>query len=458
MNDQTFSLSTRIERPAAEVFAWHERAGALARLCPPWERVELVAAAGGVRDGATVTVRNKVGPFWTEWRVEHRDYVEGRRFRDVQVAGPFERWEHLHRIEPEGAAACVLCDEITYRLPGGVLGRAVAGDFTRRKLAAMFAWRHERTKADLELASRYGAVQPRRILLAGASGMVGKALVPLLETQGHQVVRLVRRRAAGQGEVYWDPAAGELDVTKLGAVDAVVNLSGENVGAGRWTTPRRERILSSRIDATRTLVTSLGKLARKPAVLVNASAVGFYGERGDEELNEMSASGRGFLSEVCRRWETHAEEAARAGIRTALMRFGVVLSPTGGALAKLLPVFWAGLGGRVGTGQQWMSWVGLDDAVGAIYHAVVDERCAGPVNVVAPEAVTNGDFSAELGKVLGRPTILPVPTGVLRLVLGEMANATLLASTRVVPGRLQETGYRFRQATLDGALRSCLGK
>lgn len=458
MNDETFSLSTRIERPAAEVFAWHERPGALARLCPPWERVELVKAAGGVRDGATVTVRNKLGPFWTEWRVEHRDYVAGRQFRDVQVAGPFARWEHWHRIEPAGPGACRLTDEISYRLPGGSLGRVVAGSFVQRKLAAMFAWRQERTKADLELASRYGAVQPQRILVAGASGMVGKALVPLLETQGHQVVRLVRRRPASEGGVFWNPAAGELDVSALGVVDAVVNLSGENVGAGRWTKGRRDRIVRSRIDTTRTLVEAMTKFPRKPAVFVNASAVGFYGERGDDELTERSAIGSGFLPEVCLGWETHAEEAARAGIRTALLRFGVVLSPTGGALAKLLPVFWAGLGGRVGTGQQWMSWVGLDDAVGAIYHALVTERCVGPVNVVAPEAVTNAVFSATLGRVLGRPAMLPVPAGALRLIFGEMADATLLASTRAVPARLQESGYVFRQATLDGALRSCLGK
>ena len=458
MADATFRRSVRIARPAAEVFAWHERPGALARLCPPWERVELVSATGGVRDGARVTVRNKVGPFWTEWRVEHRDYVAGRQFRDVQVAGPFARWEHLHRIDADGPDACVLTDDIVYRLPGGAPGRAVAGKFTERKLAAMFAWRQERTKADVELASRYGTVRPRRILIAGASGMVGRALVPLLETQGHEVVRLVRRRTEEPDTVYWNPATGEVDAAKLGAVDAVVNLAGENVGAGRWTAARRAAILRSRIDTTKTLVTTLAKMARKPAVFVNASAVGFYGERGDEELTEDSAIGLGFLPEVCLVWETHAEGAARAGIRTALVRFGVVLSPTGGALAKLLPLFRAGLGGRVGHGRQWMSWVGLDDAVGAIYHALLEPRCAGPMNVVAPEMITNAGFSATLGSVLHRPAVWPVPAAVLRLVFGEMADATLLASTRAMPVRLLDTGYAFRHPTLAAALRSGLGR
>lgn len=458
MSDEIFTRSIRIARPAAEVFAWHERPGALARLCPPWERVELVAATGGVRDGARVTLRSKIGPFWSEWRVEHRDYVAGEQFRDVQLAGPFARWEHLHRITPDGAGACVLTDEIVYRLPGGALGRAIAGGFTRRKLAAMFAWRQERTKADLEIAGRYGAVRPMRILVAGASGMMGRALVPFLQTQGHTVVQLVRRAAVGEEEVQWNPAAGELDAAKLAGVDAVINLSGENVGAGRWTTARRENILQSRIATTRTLVTTVANMARKPAVFVNASAVGFYGERGDEELSEESAIGVGFLPEVCLIWETHAEGAARAGIRTVLLRFGVVLSPAGGALAKLLPLFQAGLGGRVGEGKQWMSWVGIDDAVGAIYHALVESRCAGAMNIVAPGAVTNGEFAAILGRVVRRPAVLPVPAGGLRMVFGEMADATLLASTRAVPGRLVGTGYAFRQATLEVALRAVLGR
>ncbi|MCX6954427.1 MAG: TIGR01777 family oxidoreductase [Verrucomicrobia bacterium] len=334
----------------------------------------------------------------------------------------------------------------------------LGGGFARRKLAAMFAWRQERTKADLELATRYGAVKPMRIVVAGASGMMGQTLVPLLETQGHEVVRLVRRPTTAAGEVFWNPAAGEIDLARLGAVDAVVNLSGENVGAGRWTPARREGILRSRIDTTRTLVKAMTGLARRPAVLVNASAVGFYGERGDEELTEASAIGHGFLPEVCLVWETHAEGAARAGIRTALLRFGVVLSPAGGALAKLLPLFKLGVGGPVGNGRQWMSWVGLDDAVGAIYHALVEPRCTGPINVVAPEAVTNGQFATTLGLVLHRPAVLPVPAGVLRLVFGEMADATLLASTRAAPARLQETGYAFREPTLAGALAAGLGR
>lgn len=458
MQNETFKRSVRIERPAAEVFAWHERPGALERLCPPWERVEVVASAGNVRDGSQVTVRNKIGPIWTEWKVQHRDYIAGKQFRDVQLAGPFAQWEHLHRFDADGPGACVLTDEVVYRLPGGALGRALAGNFTRRKLEAMFAWRQLRTKSDIELASQYGPLQPKRILVAGASGLVGRSLVPFLTTQGHTVVKLVRRSTEEVGSVYWNPETGAVDAKQLGEIDAVINLSGENVGAGRWNTTRRAAILRSRIDTSKTLVAMLGKLSRKPVVFLNASAVGFYGHREDEELTEESSVGHGFLPEVCLVWETHAEGAARAGVRTVLLRFGVVLTPSGGALGKLLPIFRMGLGGCVGNGRQWMSWVGIDDAVGAIYHALVESRCVGPVNIVAPQSVRNSEFTHTMGRVLCRPTVLPVPAGILRLIFGEMADATLLASVRAIPAGLLRSGYVFRHSTLEEALRSNLGK
>lgn len=458
MSDETFSLTTRIARPAAEVFAWHERPGALARLCPPWERVELVAATGGVRDGARVTVRNRLGPFWQEWEVEHRDYVAGVQFRDVQLRGPFARWEHLHRIAPDGADACTLTDAISYRLPGGPLGRLAGGGFVASKLAQLFAWRHATTKADLESAARYGVVRPMRILLAGGSGLVGRALEAFLQTQGHTVVRLVRRPARGGAERTWNPASGKIDPAAMDGIHAVVNLSGENIAAGRWTAARREAIRRSRIDATRTLVAAIGRSPEKPAVLVNASAVGIYGDRGDTVLAEDAGSGHDFLAEVCHAWEAEANRVADHGVRPVVLRFGVVLTPAGGALGKLLPLFNAGLGGRVGRGTQWMSWIGSDDVIGAVYHAMLEPRCVGPLNVVAPEPVTNAAFTRILAQTLHRPAVLPVPAVVLRTVFGEMADATLLASTRAVPAALLATDYRFRHPTLAVALAHGLGR
>jgi hypothetical protein len=298
----------------------------------------------------------------------------------------------------------------------------------------------------------------RNVVVAGASGLIGRALVPFLRTQGHTVRRLVRHAPRAADEIFWNPAAGELDPAALEGADTVINLSGENVGASRWTAARREAILRSRVDATKTLVLALKERRERPEVFVSASAVGYYGERGDEVLEETAPIGHGFLPEVCLAWETHAEGAARLGVRTPLMRLGVVLTPAGGALAKLLPFFRAGLGGRAGSGRQWLSWISLDDAVGAIGHAVSDGRCAGPVNTVAPEPVTNAEFAATLARVLRRPAVLPVPAAVLRAALGQMADETLLASTRAVPARLRALGYEFRHPALEAALRHVLGR
>ncbi len=296
-----------------------------------------------------------------------------------------------------------------------------------------------------------------KIVIAGASGLIGGALGPALRAAGHEVFRLVRRDARAGDEIGWDPAKGAIDSARLEGVDGVINLAGENLGAGRWTAARRERILRSRVDATRTLVVAVAKLARKPAVLLSASAVGYYGDRGDEPLTEAAGIGHGFLPEVCLAWETHAEGAARAGIRTVLMRFGLVLARDGGALARMLPLFRLGLGGRLGSGTQWMSWASLNDVVGAIQHALGTAGLRGPVNIVAPGAVTNAEFTRVLARVLHRPAVLPVPRVALRLAVGRgMADEALLASTRAVPEKLLGSGYAFRYPELETALRAML--
>ena len=462
MSLSTFVRSVRIERPAAEVFAWHEKPGSFARLAPPWQKLEVLSASGGIRDGARVSLRTKIGPVWVRWDVEHRDYIEGVQFRDVQLRGPFAHWEHLHRVEPvEGGRACVLTDAITYKLPFGVLGGVVGGAFARRELERLFNYRHALTKADVELANRYISVRPMTFLVAGASGLVGRALAAFLKTQGHTVIRLVRRPSAGTDEVRWDPASGTLDPRALSGVDVVVNLSGVGVADGRWSAERKQAILSSRVESTRALVSAMAAVKSerlRPFVFISASATGFYGSRGDEILDENASRGGGFLADVCEAWEREAVAAEELGVRVVRLRTGVVLTPAGGALAKLLPVFKAGLGGRLGSGQMWMSWISIDDLVGAIYHAVLDRRCEGAVNMVAPQAVTNAEFTRALARVLRRPAVLPVPVCALRTVFGEMADQTLLESARAKPGKLLEAHYAFRYETLEDALRAGLGR
>ena len=295
------------------------------------------------------------------------------------------------------------------------------------------------------------------ILVTGSTGLVGSAVVPFLTTGGHRVVRLVRGTARGPDEVEWHPQEGIIDAAKLEGLDAVVHLAGENIATSRWSTAKKARIRDSRVIGTRVLSEALAKLSRKPRVLVGASAIGFYGERGDNVMTETSHPGSSYLCNVCRDWEAATEPAQAAGIRVVNLRIGVVLTPRGGALEKMLLPFKLCAGGVVGSGQQFWSWIAIDDVVGAIHHAITHDELSGPVNAVSPEPTANRDFTKTLGRVLGRPTVFPMPAFAVRLLLGEMGEELLLASTRVVPNRLQETGYQFRCPMLDGALRHVLG-
>jgi uncharacterized protein (TIGR01777 family) len=298
-----------------------------------------------------------------------------------------------------------------------------------------------------------------RIAVSGSTGLVGSEVVTVLSAEGHEVFRLVRRvPAPGEKAVRWDPGKGEIDAAGLEGLDAVVHLAGENIASGRWNAARKAAIRDSRVNGTRLLCEALAGLARPPKTLVCASAIGYYGDRGEELLTEESPPGAGFLTEVCREWEAASGPAARKGIRVVVLRIGVVLSPNGGALSRMLPLFRIGLGGVIGSGRQFVSWVALDDLPLILLHAFQCGDLSGPVNAVAPHPVTNREFTEALGKALSRPTPLPVPAFALRLAVGgEMADALLLSSARVVPRRLEETGYRFRFPELGGALRHLLG-
>jgi uncharacterized protein len=297
------------------------------------------------------------------------------------------------------------------------------------------------------------------VLVTGSSGLIGAALLPCLSADGHQFTRLVRPKTRpGTNQLLWDPDAGRLDPAAIEGFDAIVHLAGENIASRRWTAEQKRRIRESRVKSTRLLAGTLAQLSRPPRTLVCASAVGCYGDRGDELLTEESLPGSGFLPQICREWEDAAELAAGRSIRVVKLRFGAILSVAGGALARMLPPFNAGLGGVIGSGRQYMSWIAIDDVTGVIQHGLVNETLSGPVNAVAPQPVTNREFTKTLGRVLSRPTLFAVPSFVLRLALGELAEALLLASARVVPARLQASGYTFRYPDLDGALRHLLGR
>jgi uncharacterized protein (TIGR01777 family) len=294
-----------------------------------------------------------------------------------------------------------------------------------------------------------------KVLVTGSTGLVGMGLLNHLARAGHEVTPLVRQENK-PGSIYWNPASGDIDISSLEGFDAAVHLAGENIASGRWTQKKKDRIRDSRVKGTRLLAESLARVQRPPRVLISASAVGYYGDRGTEVLKEDSPSGRGFLPEVCRQWEAATDPATRKGIRVVHTRFGIILSANGGALAKMLLPFKLGIAGKIGSGRQYMSWISLDDVCGVIVHAIEASSLHGAVNTVSPNPVTNLEFTKALGRTLSRPTIFPMPSAAARIVLGEMANDLLLASARVEPVKLQSTRYAFQHRDLEPTLRYLL--
>lgn len=294
------------------------------------------------------------------------------------------------------------------------------------------------------------------VAVGGSGGLVGTALVARLRAGGYRVLRLVRRAARGSDEISWDPTGGRIDAERLAGVQAVVNLAGRGIADGRWTARARREIRDSRVEGTRLIARALAGMAPPRPAWVNASAIGYYGDRGSESVDEASVPGEGFLAEITKEWEAATVPAADAGARVVLLRLGVVFSERGGALAKMLTPFRLGLGGRLGSGRQVVSWISLDDVVESIVFAIEQDGLAGPVNAVAPRPVTNAELTRELGRVLSRPTVLPLPAFAVGLLFGQMGRELLLSSTKVEPRRLQEAGFRFRHATLEAALAALL--
>lgn len=295
-----------------------------------------------------------------------------------------------------------------------------------------------------------------KILMSGSHGLVGTALIKSLEADGHRIVRLVRHYPSDESEIEWSPDRYSISLGLLEGFDAVIHLAGESIAEGKWTDEKKRRIKESRVKGTQLLGDALSNLTQPPHTFISASATGFYGDRDDELLTEQSEPGNDFLSDVCVEWERATDIARQSGIRTVNTRFGIILDQHGGALKKMLPPFRMGIGGRLGSGQQWMSWIALDDVIEGLKFVLQDKIIAGPINFVAPNPVRNTEFTKALGRVLSRPTLFPVPAFGLRLLFGEMADALLLSSQRVEPARLNQSGFEFRYRDLDAALKHIL--
>ncbi len=464
MKLKTFIKRSVIQAPVDEVFKWHARPGALERLSPPWDPIEVITKSAGIGRGAMAVLALKAGPLPVKlkWVAEHTAYEENRLFQDRQIKGPFASWIHTHRFSSSEAGTSCLEDQIDYALPLEPWSAFLGHAYFQKKLGRIFAYRHatlKRDMADHSAARKRSERWPLTVMISGASGVVGTALTPFLTTGGHRMIPLVRRPPTVDGnEVFWNPESRRLDPADLRNVDVVIHLAGENIGRGSWTKQKKQKIIQSRRQGTGLLAKTMAGLDTPPRLLICASAVGYYGNRGEDTMTEVHACGTDFISEVCREWENAASPAVERGIRVVFLRIGVALSPLGGALKKMLPAFRYGLGGRFGSGRQFVSWIDMNDLIGAIYHIISTPSLSGPVNVVAPHPVTNREFTLTLGKVLSRPTPFTVPEWAIKGIFGEMDREILLSSTRAKPQKLEQSGYQFRFSRLEGSLRHLLGR
>jgi len=461
--------------PRGMLAAWHFAHGALQRLLPPWQSVD-VESAEPLAEGSRTALRLSAGPLRARWIAVHEGVRPGHSFVDRAERSPFARWRHEHlfldRADPSQSQ---LVDRIRYALPWPARIPPVsllAGPMARAQLQRMFAFRHERTARDLrrhmEHRARAGD-RPLTIAVTGATGLVGSALCAFLETGGHHVIRLVRGRGAaasaappragdarGTGapsprDVPWNPT-GDWDASPLSGIDAVVHLAGENIAAGRWSAARKASILRSREEGTRSLVRALAALANPPQVLVSASGVGYYGHSDAPAIDESGPAGAGFLAEVAQRWEQATEPAHVRGIRVVRLRIGVVVTARGGVVGRLHTPFNFGAGGPVGSGRQGMSWISLDDLLGAVLHVIGTPSLAGAINAVAPHPVTQREFAKAMGRAMRRPAFAPLPAFVVKLMFGEMGRELLLSGQFAVPSALIASGFRFDSPRIAEAM------
>ena len=448
---------------AEDVWSWYDSPGAFRRIMPEWEGIQPVEA-GALVDGAKTRFRIRLGPLRPMWVARHHGVVPGEVFCDVMEKGPFGAWDHEHRFVANQDGTCSIQDTVQWRLPFHPLTFWTAPFTVKGRMDQMFAYRTLRVQQDLERIAAFSDQPRQSILISGSTGLIGMQLCAFLAAAGHRVTRLVRPSttlppdASKDATVVWNDQTGEVHEGDLNGFDTVIHLAGAGIGDKRWNAKRKALIRTSRTVPTKHLAQLLANLERPPAAFLCGSAIGFYGNRGDEVLDETSAAGDNLLSDICQEWEAAAQPAIDAGLRTVFLRTGLVTTPMGGALQKLLLPTNLGAGGPVGGGKQFYSWISLDDQIYAIHHLMMTPTCEGPYNLSAPTPVRQKVFAKTLGKVMRRPWFAPAPGFALRIMFGEMGQALVLDGQRVQPTRLLESGYTFAHEDLESCLRQCLGR
>lgn len=467
-----FIRSSELPFSIEDVFQYHARPGAIDRLIPIWEKIRIEERSANIERGARVVLQSRLFGMPQTWVAEHTQYDPPQLFEDTMLNGPFPHWVHQHRMKSVDSSSSVLTDSIEYQLPLQPFSN-VARSWVIGQLETMFRYRHSVTEQDLRLGEFLGGFTGNRRLrigITGSNGLIGNRLCALASVLGHEIVRIERASAKYDSDrskaklgtrVVWDTSKGFDNTNSMERLDAVIHLAAFGIADKRWTNETKEKIRDSRVESTTILIRHLHALHAPPKAFVSASGVGLYGNRGDEPCPESQSIGDGFLPSVAQQWEEAAMRFASPTVRSSVLdhnsyrvaigRLGVVLHPNQGALAKMLPLFRWGLGGRMGQGNQYWNWIHVDDAAAAFLYLATDPAANGPYNLVAPHCPTNLEFSLSLARAIRRPCMLPVPAFALRLVMGEMVDELLLASTRAIPTRLQSVGFPFRAERLDNA-------
>lgn len=431
--------------------------------------MNLIDQKGGINNGAISVFRINVGPITFKWVAKHFGYIHNLQFQDKMIKGPFKKWVHTHSFISQGQNQCIIEDKIEYMPRFGKIGSKILQKRMQNYLNQLFLYRSRILVNDLFL-EKITQEKGKRILISGSHGLIGSSLIPLLTSIGrHKISRLVRKvknnnmdllpetNKEDKKTIFWDPQYNKLDPYELEGFDIIIHLAGENI-FGRWTDTKKQRIFDSRVGSTKLLSESLTKLSHPPSLLICASAIGYYGDRPNEYLTEDSNPGKGFLSEVCQKWEKATKEATEIGIRVVNTRFGVVLTPKGGILQKLLSPFKLGLGITIGNKDQYISWVSIEDVIKSIFYSITNTSIKGPINIVSPNPVTNLEFSDILKKIFNPKLSMSISQNIPKLIFGEMSKEVLSTNTYVIPKKLVSTDYKFFSSELEDSLRFLLGK